>query len=120
MHWARILAASTVPFAVALPASALAWRKGKMLLGNILGLSILLLAAITFAAMEFAEAFNFRLVCEATQTVCWPSDPSDFVKVATYGVVAFMQAGVLFWLSLGVEERARRRQDANWTRAGEP
>jgi hypothetical protein len=115
MHWARILTASAVPIAIALPAAALAWRKGKMLLGNMLGLSILFLAAITFAAIEFGEAFHFRLLCQVTQAVCWPSDPSDFVKIATYGIVAFVQVGVLFWLSLGAEERARRRElDPSW------
>jgi hypothetical protein len=115
MHWARILTASIVPIVVAVPVAALAWRKGKTLLGHILGLSILLLAAITFAAMEFADAFNYRLLCQATETVCSSSDPSDFVKVAMYGVVAFIQAGVLFWLGLAVEEGARRRElDPSW------
>jgi hypothetical protein len=115
MHWARILTASTVPIAVALPVSALAWRTGRMLLGNMLGLSILFVAALTFAAIEFGDAFHYRLLCQATETACWPSDPSDFVKIATYGVVAFVQVGTLFWLSLGVEERARRRAlDPSW------
>jgi hypothetical protein len=109
------LTVSIVPIVVALPVAALAWRKGKMLLGNILGLSIVLLAAITFAPMEFAEAFNYRLWCQATETVCSPSDPSDFVEVAMYGVMAFIQAGVLFWVGLAVEERARRRElDPSW------
>jgi hypothetical protein len=115
MHWARILAALTLPIGVALPAAAVAWRKGRMLLGNVLGLSILLFAAIAFAATEFAEAFHFRLFCQFSNTVCQPSDPSDFLKVATYGVVAFVQVSALFWLSVGVEERARRRElDPSW------
>jgi hypothetical protein len=37
------------------------------------------------------------------------------IVVAMYGVMAFIQAGVLFWLGLAVEERARRRElDPSW------
>jgi hypothetical protein len=115
MNWSRIVAASIWPIAVALPIAALAWRKRKPLLGNILGLGILFLSAITFASIEFGDAFYYRLWCQEVDAPCPPSDPSDFVRIATYGIVAFVQAGVLFWVGLKVEERMRRGEfDPSW------
>jgi hypothetical protein len=115
LHWGRILAASLLPLAVALPAAALAWRRQLTLTGYVVGLAILLVGAITFASMEFGDAFHYRLLCEAAGTPCRLSSPSDFIKISTYGIIGFVQIGMLFLIGLRVEERARLRDvDPPW------
>lgn len=115
LHWARIFVAATLPLAVALPAAALAWRRHLTLTGYIVGLAVLLVAAITFASIEFGDAFHYRLLCEAANAACRPSRPSDFIKISLYGMVGFVQIGILFLLGLRAEERARLRDvDPEW------
>ena len=117
MHWGRMVWAALLPAAVAFPAARFAWRRHRVLLGNITGTAVLLGAAITFAALEFGDAYNYRLLCEATGTACRASDPSDFTKIAAYGLIAFVQIGVLFLASLRSEEQTRRSEvAAEWRR----
>ena len=115
LHWGRILLAATLPLALALPAAALAWRRRLTLTGYVTGLAVLLVATITFSAIEFGDAYHYRLLCEATGTPCRLSQPSDFIKISTYGLVGFVQIGILFFIGLRVEEKARLSEvDPAW------
>jgi hypothetical protein len=46
--------------------------------------------------------------CLEAGTVCFP-DPSAFTRFAIYAFIALFEVFALFWLSLVVEERIRRR-----------
>jgi hypothetical protein len=72
------------------------------------------MAAVTFVGIEYVDAWRLREWCIENDVLC-PANPSDFMKMAPYGVAAFVQAAVLFFLSLKVEERTRRREsDPSW------
>jgi hypothetical protein len=83
--------------------------------GTLLATGVFFLGFVIFAGLEFVDNFRYRLWCQATETLCPPSDPSDFTKIVAYGVVAMCQVMILFLVSLGIERRLRNSEyDPAW------
>jgi hypothetical protein len=115
MNWSRIALASIVPLAPAVPIAWLCWRRKQFIIGNAVGAGILFMSAVLFAGADYVDFLRYRLWCKATQAMCAPSHPSDFMKLSAYAVVGFVHVMALFLLSAAIEDRARRRDyDAKW------
>jgi hypothetical protein len=115
VNWSRIALASVTPLALAVPIAWAFWRRTQFIIGNAVGAGILFMSAVLFAGSEYVEFLRYRLHCEATNAICPPSHPSDFMRLSAYAVVGFVHVMALFVLSGVIEDRVRRREyDTNW------
>ena len=111
LSWFWIALEVTLPPPVAFAIAFLFWRKGQTIFGNIVGTGVLFGTAFALIFREHAELDIVIRRCFDEGTVCWP-DPSAFTRFAIYAFIALFEVFALFWLSLGVEERIRRRNYA--------
>ena len=115
MNWTRIAQALTLPILIVLPLAWFCWATRRWLAATVLGSAVFFVAFIVFAGIEYGEAVRYRARCEATQTPCPPSSPSDFVRIVAYGGVAMGQVMLLFLFSDAIEKRLRDRDvDPAW------
>jgi hypothetical protein len=84
------------------------WRKGQMILGSIAGTGVLFGTAFALIFREHAELDILVQRCLDEGTVCWP-EPGAFTRFAIYAFIALFEVFALFYLSILVEERHRRR-----------
>jgi len=92
------------------------WRKGQPLFGNIVGTAVLFTAAFGMIFREYAEIDLGVQACLDDGRACFPN-PSAFSRFAIYAFIALLEVFGLFYLSLRVEERHRRRDYApEWQR----
>ncbi len=116
-HWLRMSEAVLLPLPLAGIAAWLCWRRRYLLAGIISAAFIFFAGFIVFAGLEFLEAFRYRLDCEAGNLPCPPSEPSDFIRIAAYGMIAMAQVMCLFLASGSMERRIRDRElDPAWRR----
>jgi len=116
-NWTRILQALTLPILAAAPIAWLCWAKGRLLAATILGSGVFFVAFIVFAGMEYYESVSYRVWCEASNTPCRPSSPSDFTRIVAYGGIAMLQVMMLYLFSDTIERRIRDRDvDPSWRR----
>ena len=108
LSWFWIVLQATVPLPVALLAASPFWRTGQAILGNIVGTGVLFGVAFALIFREHAALDILLQRCLEAGTVCFP-DPSAFTRFAIYAFIALFEVFALFWLSLVVEERIRRR-----------
>ena len=117
MNWTRMAQALMLPMLVVVPIAGLCWAKGRLLSATILGSGIFFIGFIVFAGVEYSEAVSYRVWCEATNTPCPPSRPSDFTRIVAFGAVAMLQVMALFLFSERIEQRIRDRGvDPAWRR----
>jgi hypothetical protein len=117
MNWTRVAQASTLPILVAAPVAWICWTKRRLLAATILGSAVFFLGFIVFAGMEYYEAVSYRVWCQATNTPCRPSRPSDFTRIVAYGGIAMLQTMALYLFSDVIERRIRDREvDPSWRR----
>ena len=115
VNW-HLLAMSTgvpllIAFAVALPL----WRSGRIIVGNASGVLVVFVGCLFFGGAEYADALKFRYWCAETQTPCAPTGSGDFLRLATFGLIAIGQAALIFIASASWEHRAQRaRYDPRW------
>jgi hypothetical protein len=108
LSWFWLVLQATVPLPVALLAAYPFWRTGQAIFGNIVGIGVLFGVAFALIFREHAELDILLQRCLEAGTVCFP-DPSAFTRFALYAFIALFEVFALFWLSLVVEERIRRR-----------
>lgn len=108
LSWFWIVLQATVPLPVALLPAYPFWRTGQAILGNIVGTGVLFGVAFALIFREHAALDILLQRCLEAGTVCFP-DPSAFTRFAIYAFIALFEVFALFWLSLVVEERIRRR-----------
>jgi hypothetical protein len=108
LSWFWIVLQATVPLPVALLAAYPFWRTGQAIFGNIVGTGVLFGVAFALIFREHAALDILLQRCLEAGTVCFP-DPSAFTRFAIYAFIALFEVFALFWLSLVVEERIRRR-----------
>jgi hypothetical protein len=111
LNWFWIALEVILPPPVALLIAFLFWRKGQTIFGNIVGTGVLFGTAFALIFREHAELDMLIRRCFDEGTVCWP-EPSAFTRFAIYAFIALFEVFALFWLSLAVEERLRRRNYA--------
>jgi hypothetical protein len=114
LSWFWIALALTVPPVagglIALPI----WLKGQPILGNLAGTAVIFGAAIALIMREHVELQLLAQRCLDRGQLCWP-EPSAFARYAIYAFIGLFEVIVLFWVSLPVEQRIRRRgYDPEW------
>jgi hypothetical protein len=108
LSWSWIAAEMAVPPFVALLAAYPFWRKDQMIFGNIVGTAVIFASAIGLIFKEYAEIERITNACLDAGTVCWPQ-PSAFMRFAIYASVGLIEVLALFYVSIRVEDRNRRR-----------
>jgi hypothetical protein len=111
LNWFWIVLELTVPPPLALLVAIPFWRKNQPIFGNIAGTVILFGTAFGLIFREHAELDLLVKQCLNEGVTCWPN-PSAFTRYAIYAFIALFEVFALFWLSLIVEERLRRRNYA--------
>ena len=111
LRWSWILLELTVAPLAGLLMAAPLWRRGQMILGSIAGTVVLFGAAIGLILREYAELDRATIACLDAGYTCWP-EPGAFTRFAIYAAIALVQVFALFWLSLVIERRQRRRDYA--------
>lgn len=111
LSWFWIVLQATVPLPVAALLAYPFWRGGQSILGNIAGTGLLFGVGFALIFREHAELDSLVRRCLDAGTPCFP-DPSAFTRFAIYAFIALFEVFALFWLSLVVEERIRRRNYA--------
>ena len=116
LNWFWLSLEATVLPLVALLAAIPFWRKNQPIFGSITGTAVIFGSAVGLILREYAELDRLTKQCLDAGTVCWP-EPSAFTRFAIYAFVALIEVFALFFVSLKVEERARRRHYASeWQR----
>jgi ABC-type branched-subunit amino acid transport system permease subunit len=116
LNWFWITLAVTVPPLVGVLVAFPFWRTGQVTFGSIVGTAIIFGSAIALILREHVELDRLAQQCIDAGQVCWPV-PSAFTRFAIYAFIALIQVFALFFLSLIVDERNRRRNYApEWQR----
>jgi hypothetical protein len=108
LSWFWIAFAVIVPPLAAAMAAWPPWLKGQPILGNLAGTAILFGSAIGLILRERVALDRVAQACLDRGFVC-PPDPSAFARYAIYAFVGLFEVMILFYVSLHVETRVRRR-----------
>ncbi len=114
LSWFWILIEATLPpfvgWLIALPL----WLKDQPTLGNIAGSMVIFGTAFGLIMREHVELDRLSRACLDAGQTCFPH-PEAFTRFAIYAFIAMFEVIALFTLSLGVDERRRRRgYDPQW------
>jgi hypothetical protein len=116
LNWQWIALGATVPAVASVLVALPFWRREQMILGNIAGTVLLLGSAIGLILREYGEIDAVTKRCLEAGDVCWP-EPSAFTRFAIYASVGILETAILFFFSVQVEKRRRRRDYApEWRR----
>ena len=114
LSWFWIALELTVPPVVGGLVALPLWIKRQPILGNLTGTTVIFGAAMGLIMREHVQLLQGAEHCLDLGYVCSP-DPSAFTRYAIYAAIALCEVMVLFYLSLGVESRIRRRgYDPEW------
>src|SRR5688500_5896181 len=105
MNWVMLAAAAVLPVFVVPPVALFLWRKQQPIVGNAVGALLLFIGFLVFGGSEYVDAMAYRKWCQEMNQPCPISDPSDFVKIMAFGIVAMAQIMALFLVSDVVVER---------------
>ena len=108
LSWFWIALALVVPPLAAAPLAVPAWLKGQPILGNLAGTVVLFGSAIALILRERVELDRLAQACFDQGFVCVP-DPSAFTRYAIYAFIGLFEVMALFYVSLRVEAKVRRR-----------
>ena len=116
LNWFWISIMATVPMVVAVILALPFWRSRQMTFGSIVGTVVIFGTAIGLILREYVELDRISQDCLDAGAVCWP-EPSAFTRFAIYAFIGLLEVFGLFFWSLKVEERRRRRDYApEWQR----
>jgi hypothetical protein len=116
LNWYWITLGATVAPLVALLVALPLWRGNQPVLGSIAGTAIIFGTAVGLILREYVELDRLTKACLDAGTVCWPQ-PAEFTRFALYAFIALLEVFALFFMSLKMEERRRRRDYApEWQR----
>ena len=116
LSWFWISLEATVVPGVATLVAMPFWRKRQSIFGSITGTAVIFGTAVGLILREYVELDRLSQQCLDAGTVCWP-EPTAFTRFAIYAFIALVEVFALFFLSLKMEERARRRSYApEWQR----
>jgi hypothetical protein len=111
LSWFWIAMGATLPPLAAVITAFPFWRKGQSTFGSIVGTAVIFGCAIALILREYVELDRLTQQCLDQGSVCWPA-PSAFTRFAIYAFVGLLEVFTLFFVSLVVEERMRRRDYA--------
>ena len=116
LNWYWIVLMLTVPPVAGVLAAMPFWRSRQMTFGSIVGTAIIFGSAMGLILREYVELDRITEACLDAGTVCWP-EPSAFTRFAIYAFIGLFEVFALFFVSLKMEERVRRRgYDRQWQR----
>jgi hypothetical protein len=116
LNWFWISIMATAPWVVAVLVALPFWRSRQMTFGSIVGTAVIFGTAIGLILREYVELDRISQDCLDAGAVCWP-EPSAFTRFAIYAFIGLLEVFALFFFSLKVEERRRRRDYApEWQR----
>jgi hypothetical protein len=116
LSWTWIAFQVLVPFLVSLIGAYPFWRKRHAIFGNLVGTTVLFGAAFALIMRERIELDRIATRCFDQGYYCFPV-PTAFTRFAAYSAIALLQVFILFYVSIRVEERQRRRGYApEWRR----
>jgi hypothetical protein len=116
LNWYWIVLGATAPPLVAMAVAMPLWRRNQPVLGSIAGTAIIFGTAVGLILREYVELDRLTQACIDAGTVCWPQPP-EFTRFAIYAFVGLIEVFALFFMSLKLEERRRRRDYApEWQR----
>jgi hypothetical protein len=114
LSWRWIALMATAPLLVGVSVAYPCWKKRQPILGNIAGTAVIFGAALALILRESAELDAIGRRCIDAGYYCFPS-PSAFSRYAIYAFIALFEVFALFTISLGVEQKERRRgYDPEW------
>lgn len=108
LSWFWIVFALIVPPAIGVPAAYVLWLKSETILGNLTGTTVIFGAAVALILRERLELDRIAQRCLDQGFVCLP-DPSAFTRYAIYAFIGLFEVMALFYVSLTVEAKVRRR-----------
>jgi len=108
LSWFWIALALVVPPAAGVLAAYPAWLKSETILGNLTGTTVIFGSAIALILRERVALDRLAQVCLDQGYVCLP-DPSAFTRYAIYAFIGLFEVMALFYVSLMVETKVRRR-----------
>jgi hypothetical protein len=111
LNWFWIVMALTVPGLAGGLLATPFWLKGEPIFGNLVGTTVIFGAGIGLILRERVDLERLAQRCLDQGFVCWP-DPGAFTRYAIYAFIALFEVMALFYVSLKVEEKIRRRGDA--------
>ena len=115
INWGLLGIASVGPMVVALAVAWPFWRKGSVIAGNTAGLAVLFICCLLAGGTEYVDALKFSIFCEGNATGCKPPRPSNFIRLATFGFIAMIQAMLLYVISALKERRlSRSHYESRW------
>ena len=116
LNWFWISIMATAPWMVAVLVAWPFWRSRQMTFGSIVGTAVIFGTAIGLILREYVEIDRIAQDCLDAATLCFP-EPSAFTRFAIYAFIGLLEVFALFFFSLKVEERRRRRDYApEWQR----
>jgi hypothetical protein len=116
LNWNWIALALTVPPLLAVLAAIPLWRKDSFIFGNIAGTAVIFASALALIFREYVEIDLATAACLEEGIPCFP-EPAAFTRFGIYASIGLLEVFALFYLSLKVEQRLRRRDYApEWRR----
>lgn len=97
--------AAIVPTLLGLAAAWLFWRRRQMVIGNTIGSGVVFAAILFVMGREYVAQHRLMQLCQQGLAKC-PRD--GYLAFLVFACIAFIDVGVIFWISLTVEERARQ------------
>lgn len=108
LNWHWIALGIAVPPVVGLTCAWPLWRKEQMIFGNIFATTIIFAASLALIFREYVDIDKMTQACIDQGTYCFPQ-PSAFARFAIYAAIGLLEIFAVFYLSLKVEARMRRR-----------
>ncbi len=108
LNWFWIAVALTAPGVAGVLVALPLWLSKQPILGNLTGTVVIFGAAVGFILRERVELDQFAQRCIDQGFYCFP-EPAAFTRYAIYAFIALFEVMALFWASLKVEEKIRRR-----------
>ena len=99
---------ATVPPIVGLLFAWPFWRKSQPLFGNLVGTGVIFGSAFGLILREQIELDRLMQKCVDAGDLCFPN-PAAFTRFAIYAFIGLIEVFALFYLSLKVDEKRRRR-----------
>ena len=116
LNWFWIAIMATAPWMAGLLFAWPFWRTRQMTFGSVVGTAVIFGTAIGLILREYVELDKIAQDCLDAGTICWP-DPSAFTRFAIYAFIGLLEVFALFYVSLKMDERRRRRDYApEWQR----
>jgi hypothetical protein len=97
--------AVVVPTLLGLAAAWLFWRRRQIIIGNTIGSGVVFAAILLTMGREYVAQERLMQLCRQRLGPC-PRD--GYMAFLVFASIAFIDVAVIFWVSLSVEERARR------------